>query len=84
MDSVAAGADRRADIRAVVDARKNLSWYDRVACYYDALDAAGAMDDFRRSHGDAFHLTSPEQVWRSYVDWKLAEMKYNLWRLHYE
>ncbi len=73
MDSVAAGADRRADIRAVVDARKNLSWYDRVACYYDALDAAGAMDDFRRSHGDAFHLTSPEQVWRSYVDdwWRM-------------
>ncbi len=69
-ESFASGADRVADARDALQARRNLRWYNRVACYYDLLDALAAMQEFQRQHVSGFHLAQAKDVWQAYTgDW---------------
>ena len=70
LESFAAGADRATDARQALQVRRSLRWHDRVACYYDLLDALAAMQEFRTQHASGFHLAQAAEVWEAYTrDW---------------
>lgn len=68
--SFAAGADRIDDARRVITARRDLCWYESVACHYDALAALTDMAAFKRDHANGFHIAQAAKVWEAYTtDW---------------
>lgn len=75
--SLAQGADRRAEAREVAGVRRGLAGYDDLACYFDALEAACAMQDFLRAHGEGFHEAPAAAVWEAYTsDWWQMDAAY--------
>ncbi len=69
-DSFSNGADRVADAREVLQVRRGLRWHNRVACYYDLLDALATMQEFQQQHAAGFHIAQPSEVWAAYTsDW---------------
>ncbi|MCI9261631.1 BREX-1 system phosphatase PglZ type A [uncultured Adlercreutzia sp.] len=75
--SLGQGADRRDDVRAAAAARRALAGYAEVACYFDALLAASAMQDFLRVHGEGYHEAPAAKVWEAYVgDWWQMDAAY--------
>ncbi|MFR5092477.1 MAG: PglZ domain-containing protein [Adlercreutzia equolifaciens] len=75
--SLAQGADRRAELREAAGVRGGLAGYDDVACYSDALEAACAMQDFLRAHGEGFHEAPAAAVWEAYTtDWWRMDAAY--------
>lgn len=70
LTSFAEGADRVCDARKALCRRANLSWYARVACYFDVLAAVAGMREFKTLHAQGFHVALPAEVWNAYVgDW---------------
>ena len=77
MVSLADGADRAEEAHRVCARRKDLAWHNYVACYFDALDAAASLCDFRREHAGGFHVAQAKEVWRAYeTDWYRADSFY--------
>lgn len=75
--SLAQGSDRRAEVREVAGVRRGLAGYGEIACYFDALEAACAMQDFLRSHGEGFHEAPAAAVWEAYTtDWWQMDAAY--------
>lgn len=75
--SLAQGADRRAELREAAGVRGGLAGYDDVACYFDALEAVCAMQDFLRAHGEGFHEAPAAAVWEAYTtDWWRMDAAY--------
>lgn len=70
LTSFAEGADRVCDARKALCRRANLSWYARVACYFEVLAAVAGMREFKTRHAQGFHVALPAEVWNAYVgDW---------------
>ena len=77
LESIAQGADRVSDARAAVSRRRDLSWYTRVACYFDVLDAVAGMHAFWSAHAGGFHEALAVDAWRSYADdWSRMDSLY--------
>ena len=75
--SLAQGSDRRAEVREVAGVRRGLAGYGEIACYFDALEAACAMQDFLRSHSEGFHKAPAAAVWEAYAtDWWRMDAAY--------
>lgn len=71
------GEDASADAIATARRRKDLKWYKRVACWYDALCAAAGVELFRRAHAGGFHEVSAAAAWKAYrEDWCDADAAY--------
>ncbi|MEG0790366.1 MAG: BREX-1 system phosphatase PglZ type A [Gordonibacter sp.] len=85
MLSLAQGANRGDEARLVVQTRKNLKWYKRVSCYFDAIDAAVDMQEFHRLHIEGFHLSNAQEVWNAYgADWWQMDAAYRHFCVAYE
>lgn len=68
--SLAQGADRRAEVREVVGVRRGMSDYGDLAGYFDMMEAACAMQDFLRGHGEGYHEATAAAAWKAYTaDW---------------
>ncbi|MEC4183411.1 BREX-1 system phosphatase PglZ type A [Adlercreutzia sp. R21] len=68
--SLAQGADRRAEVREAAGVRRGLSDYGDLASYFDMMEAACAMQDFLRAHGEGYHASSAAAAWNAYAaDW---------------
>ena len=77
MNSLADGADRAEEAHRACARRKDLAWHNYVACYFDALDAAASLCDFKREHASGFHIAQAKDVWNAYVtDWYRADSFY--------
>lgn len=73
LDSFAQGADRVADAREVLEARRGLAWYERLDCYFDILSAITDMRAFQQEHASGFHVAYAKDVWHAYTQ--------NWWRM---
>lgn len=70
LGSMAHGADRAGEAASLAKRRKDLSWYSRVAPYFDAMSAAVDAARFFRDHTHGFHFATPVDVWKAYTtDW---------------
>lgn len=54
-------------IRAIVERRRTLAWYDDVACYYEGLMQVANMQEFFYEHASGFHLPEAAEVWNAYT-----------------
>ncbi len=54
-------------LRAVVEKRRTMTWYDDVAHYYDGLLQLANMRAFELEHAEGFHLVEPQRVWAAYT-----------------
>lgn len=83
--SLAQGADRRAEVREAAGVRRGLTGYDELSCYFDALEAACAMQDFLRAHAEGFHEAPASAVWEAYTsDWWRMDSAYRRFCEAYE
>lgn len=79
--SLAQGADRVDEARRVAAARRDLCWYDDVACYYQVLLALADMAAFKRDHAGGFHIAQAAEVWEAYTsDWWRMDAAYRALR----
>lgn len=68
--SLANGADRSDEAKAILQRRKNLRWFSRVEPYFGALESAVDAQVFYRAHTQGFHYAVPDEVWKAYTtDW---------------
>ncbi len=68
--SLTQGADRRAEVKALVGARSGLVGYEHFSCYFNALLAAAEILDFVREHVQGYHEAPAKRVWEAYTaDW---------------
>ena len=54
-------------IKACVQKRRAMAWYDKVACYYDGLLQVANMQAFFLEHSAGFHLVEPQRIWKAYT-----------------
>lgn len=73
LESFAQGADRVADAREVLEARRGLAWYGRLDCYFDILSAITDMRAFQQEHASGFHVAYAKDAWDAYTQ--------NWWRM---
>lgn len=73
MESLSQGADRRDEAKTAIRMRTDTCWISIMQPYYDCLDAACALEDFRRAHAAGFHIARAKEVWGEYVRgwWKM-------------
>ncbi|MFR3878435.1 MAG: PglZ domain-containing protein [Collinsella sp.] len=77
--SLAQGADRVDEARRVAAARRDLCWYDDVACYYRCFGAGPTA--FKRDHAGGFHIAQAAEVWEAYTtDWWRMDAAYRALR----
>ena len=69
-------------IRAMVEKRRTMAWYDSVACYYDGLLQVANMQAFFLEHAAGFHTVEPHRVWKEYTtDYYRMDTYYRLFHL---
>ena len=55
-------------IEAMVEKRRTMVWYDRVANHYDGILQAANMQVFFQEHSNGFHTVEAKQVWKEYTE----------------
>lgn len=64
------GADRAEEASRLLQQRKDLCWFSRIAPYFSVLGAAVDATRFYRDHIEAFHYAIPADIWKAYTtDW---------------
>ena len=54
-------------IRAVVEKRRTMAWYDAVSCYYEGILQVANMQQFFMDHSAGFHTVEPQKIWQEYT-----------------
>lgn len=81
-DSLAHGADRVDEVHRALQTRRDLCWFEDVACYYDVLVALADMVAFKRDHAGGFHIGEAAEVWEAYTqDWWHMDAAYRALRV---
>lgn len=55
------------NIKAAVDKRRTMVWYDDVSSYYEGILQIANMQMFFLEHGDGFHTVEPARLWKQYT-----------------
>lgn len=77
MESFAHGADRTSEAKDVIRTRADSCWATLFRPYYECLQAACALKDFRRAHTEGFHTAQAREVWGEYTrDWWTMDAVY--------
>lgn len=67
MSSLAKGADRREDARALLANRGSMMWYEPYESYFDCVAAAASMQAFSIEHANDFHVGKATDAWEAYI-----------------
>ena len=70
--SMSQGADRAKDAATAIQRRKDMRWFSRVRPYFDALDAAVAVQRFYSEHAQGFHYAVSADIWNAYTNKELG------------
>lgn len=54
-------------IKATVEKRRTMTWYDHVSCYYDGILQVANMQAFFLEHSAGFHTVEPFKIWKEYT-----------------
>ena len=54
-------------IKATVEKRRTMTWYEHVSCYYDGILQVANMQAFFLEHSAGFHTVEPHKVWKEYT-----------------
>ena len=54
-------------IKATVEKRRTMTWYDHVSCYYDGILQVANMQAFFLEHSAGFHIVEPFKIWKEYT-----------------
>lgn len=54
-------------IKAIVEKRRTMVWYDEVSCYYEGLLQVANMQMFFHDHAAGFHLAQARDIWKAYI-----------------
>lgn len=54
-------------IKATVEKRRTMAWYDGVSCYYEGLMQVANMQAFFMEHSAGFHTVEPHKIWGEYT-----------------
>lgn len=54
-------------IKATVEKRRTMTWYDYVSCYYDGILQVANMQAFFLEHSAGFHTVEPLKIWKEYT-----------------
>ena len=54
-------------IKATVEKRRTMTWYDHVSCYYDGILQVANMQAFFLEHAAGFHTVEPFKIWKEYT-----------------
>ncbi len=65
--TVASGSSAAQKIEEAWDRRRTMLWFDDVKGYYQALNAAGMLENLNRAHADGFHQVAPKELWDAYT-----------------
>ena len=72
-------------IKAIVERRRTMIWYDYASCYFEGLLQVAFMLEFYQSHASAFHTTDAEEVWKEYTqDYYRMDTYYRCFHLQFQ
>jgi len=72
-------------IKATVEKRRTMAWYDGVSCYYEGILQVANMQAFFLEHADGFHTVEPAKVWKEYTtDYYRMDTFYRLFHLCFQ
>lgn len=54
-------------IKATVEKRRTMAWYDSVSCYYEGILQVANMQKFFLDHSAGFHTVEPHKIWEEYT-----------------
>ena len=54
-------------IKATVDKRRTMVWYEKVSSYYEGLLQVANMQEFFLKHSVGFHTVEPQKIWEEYT-----------------
>lgn len=54
-------------IKATVEKRRTMAWYEDVSCYYEGILQVANMQAFFLEHADGFHAVEPAKIWKEYT-----------------
>ena len=54
-------------IKATVEKRRTMVWYDYVSCYFDGIMQVANMQQFFLDHAAGFHTVEPHKIWQEYT-----------------
>ena len=54
-------------IKATVEKRRTMAWYEDVSCYYEGILQVANMQAFFLEHADGFHTVEPAKIWKEYT-----------------
>ena len=54
-------------IKAAVEKRRTMVWYDSISSYYDGLLQVANMQAFFLDHSAGFHTLEPQRIWKEYT-----------------
>lgn len=54
-------------IKATVEKRRTMVWYDSVSSYYEGLLQVANMQAFFLEHSAGFHTVEPHKIWKEYA-----------------
>lgn len=54
-------------IKATVEKRRTMAWYEGVSCYYEGILQVANMQAFFLEHAGGFHTVEPAKVWKEYT-----------------
>ena len=71
-------------IKATVEKRRTMVWYDSVSSYYDGLLQVANMQAFFMEHSAGFHTVEPYRIWKEYTtDYYRMDTYYRLFHKSY-
>lgn len=72
-------------IKAAVEKRRTMVWYDSVSSYYDGLLQVANMQAFFMEHSAGFHTVEPHRIWKEYTtDYFRMDTYYRLFHLCFQ
>ena len=72
-------------IKAAVEKRRTMVWYDSVSSYYDGLLQVANMQAFFMDHSAGFHTVEPHRIWKEYTtDYYRMDTYYRLFHLCFQ
>lgn len=57
-----------AELRALVEKRRAMVWYENTACYFEGVLQVCEMQDFYLAHAGSFHTVDAKTVWKEYTE----------------
>ena len=72
-------------IKATVEKRRTMVWYDNVSSYYEGLLQVANMQSFFLEHSAGFHTVEPHKIWKEYTtDYYQMDTYYRLFHLCFQ